>query len=286
MKKGRSPNYPRITLEDALSKIKRVYEQNHNYTAGKEVVAKSLGYTSINGGSLTMFGALKAYDLLESEGEGLKVSNAAVDLILLPQEDERWYENFNHCLSSPEIFREINEKFDGSALPSDSLIKHFLVSVKGYLEKAASEVIRVYRANIEFANSIGEKYNFSVKPESANKDIPSQQPIIISPSANKFYRGGYARPIQENVFSDKFESNEPTNSNQELKFRLSSDSDVKLIFRGEVTQQAVTKLIKLLELSMDTFPSETDLSKETKRIEGNKDAVIDTQEIENKMPFG
>jgi hypothetical protein len=84
--------------------------------------------------------------------------------------------------------------------------------------------------------------------------------------------------MQDSPFGD---ASEPASSNQELKFRLSADSDVKLIFRGDVTQEAVTKLIKLLELSMDTFPTQASLPITTSinRIE-EKSSELEVKEVQ------
>lgn len=258
MKKGRSPNYPSITFEDALLRVRKVYQENHNYSSSKEVVAQSLGYTSINGGSLTMIGALKAYALLESVDDGLKVTENAISIILLPDDDPSRLQCINESIFHPDIFNEIKEKYSDNTLPSDTHLKHFLITSKGYLVKAADGVIRVYRANLEFVNALNEKYNIGMKstpPQSS--ESATQQQVFVLPQ--KFYGGGQGIPTQAQLFTDTPAASEPTGSNQELKFRLSSDSDVKLIFRGEVTQEAVTKLVKLLELSMDTFPNQADL---------------------------
>jgi hypothetical protein len=259
MKKGRSPNYPAITFEDALARVRRVYSENHNYTSSKEVIAQSLGYTSINGGSLTMIGALKAYDLIESDGDGLRVTANAVSIILLPEEDASCVETINACVFHPDIFKEIREKYTDNILPSDTHLKHYLITTKGYLAKAADGVIRVYRANLEFVNALNEKYNADMKSTALqSKEVSTQQPLLI-PLPSKFYGGGQAMPMHDYSSGSTSELSESPNPNQELKFRLSPDSDVRLIFRGEVTQEAVTKLMKLLDLSMDTFPTQASL---------------------------
>lgn len=73
----RSPNYPQLSLEDALQRVKKVHEAEQNHKADREVIAKVLGYSSLNGTSLTMIGALNRYGLLEADGGGLKVSSDA-----------------------------------------------------------------------------------------------------------------------------------------------------------------------------------------------------------------
>ena len=63
--KPRSPNYPACSLQKALDYARKVYSQNHLHTAPRDVVAKAMGYGTLNGGSLTAISALKKYGLLD-----------------------------------------------------------------------------------------------------------------------------------------------------------------------------------------------------------------------------
>ena len=69
MAKLRSPNYPSISLENALAKIKKVYDVEHTHPAAREVIAKALGYNTLNGTSLSLLATLSRYGLLEKTGK-------------------------------------------------------------------------------------------------------------------------------------------------------------------------------------------------------------------------
>lgn len=274
---GRSPNYPRTSLEEALEKTREVYTQQHIYAADKEVLSKNLGYGGINGGSQAMIASLSAYGLLTKEGEGLRVSDDAVSILELPVDSSQRVGLIKTLANKPDVFAELDTEY-GEKLPQNELIRHFLIKKK-FLPKAADEVIRIFRANLEFVNELDNKYNKDMKSSATQTaEIVGR---TVTPA--KMYGGGYGVPIQEKLFGEVFEPSEPTNSNQELKFRLSADSDVRLVFRGDVTQEAVTKLIKLLELSMDTFPSQASLPTKVVKELKTKDnvSVNEVQEIES-----
>ncbi len=154
---GRSPNYPRITLDEALGKIKGVYDKQHNYAADKEVVSVNLGYGGINGGSQAMMGALGSYGLLIKEGKGFKVSDEAVSILELPDDSSQRIDLIKSIAISPDVFAVLNDEY-GEKIPPNELIRHFLIKKK-FLPKAASEVIRIYRANLEFVNQLDFEYN-------------------------------------------------------------------------------------------------------------------------------
>lgn len=175
MTKLRSPNYPKHTLEEACRKVQKVYNAEHTHPAAREVVAKDLGYTSLNGASLTMIGTLNSYGLLEPEGEMLKVSDDAVTIIELPEGDPERNSALRRRAFAPKLFEELLATF-GDNLPSDVNLRHFLIKRK-FLPKAADEVIRIYRENLGLVTSAGDDYN---APEPDN--LPQGAQMSSQPS--------------------------------------------------------------------------------------------------------
>src|SRR5271155_5888309 len=111
-KRVRSPNYPSLSLPEALEKVKLVYERQHTYGAPREVVVKSMGYNGINGASATAISALHKYGLLEGRGEEVRVSDRAMRY-LNPMSDEERAEAIRDAAFEPTLFRELSEKFPG-----------------------------------------------------------------------------------------------------------------------------------------------------------------------------
>src|SRR5205807_7636047 len=146
MAKLRSPNFPKFDLETAITKINQVYQAEHTHAADKEVIARDLGYTSLNGASLTTIGALNSYGLLESEGDGLKVGGDAVTILELPKGHAERVAALRRRAFTPKLFADLKQEF-GDNLPSDVNLRHSLIKKK-FLPKAADEAIRVYRETI------------------------------------------------------------------------------------------------------------------------------------------
>src|SRR4051794_38172819 len=82
LKRDRSPNYPKMSLADAIELTKRLYKQAGKAKISRVAAVGPLGYTGIHGASLTTLGALSAYGLVDVDrGEGVSVSALAVRLI-------------------------------------------------------------------------------------------------------------------------------------------------------------------------------------------------------------
>ena len=65
MARVRSPNYPAISLPDALTRVKTIHDAEQHLAAPRNVIAKHLGYNGLNGAALTTISAISKYGLLE-----------------------------------------------------------------------------------------------------------------------------------------------------------------------------------------------------------------------------
>jgi len=59
---------------------------------------------------------------------------------------------------------------------------------------------------------------------------------------------------------------------KQLRFNISRNSEAHVIFSGPVTQEAIDKLAKLLELQKDTFPTKEELETATGTPENEQQA--------------
>src|SRR6185312_6437688 len=151
-KRVRSPNYPALSLPEALEKVKLVFEHQHNYGAPREVVVKSMGYTGINGASATAISALHKYGLLEGRGDEVRVSDRAMRY-LNPMSDAERAEAIREAAFAPALYRELSEKFPGR-LPSEEVLRSFLIR-NGFSPAAVSGVILSYRQTMELVEGGG-----------------------------------------------------------------------------------------------------------------------------------
>ena len=156
MAKGRSPNYPQLTLAEAIEKARLVFDQEHFHAASREVIAKDMGFQGLSGPSQSAIAALKHYGLLEAQGDGLHVSDDAVSLMELPELDERRQRALAICAARPTLFKEMLIEF-GPEPPSDANLRHWLLK-RNFLSKGADEAIRVYKDNLVIAKDAVERY--------------------------------------------------------------------------------------------------------------------------------
>jgi hypothetical protein len=155
-RKGRSPNYPQWLLSEAIEKVRQVFTEEHFHTASRDVIAKDMGYQSLNGASLTAIAALRHYNLLENEGSGLHVTEDAVSLIELPRGEAARDKALVRVALAPSLFSEMFREF-GDTLPSEANLRHWLLK-KGFMSKAADDVIRIYLENFELAGDAIRRY--------------------------------------------------------------------------------------------------------------------------------
>ncbi len=153
-KRIRSPNYPALSLPDAIEKVTALYRNVHTHAGPREVIAKGMGFNSLNGASATAISALHKYGLLEKLGDDIKVSERALR-ILHPNSAEEKAEAIREAAFDPPLFGEIAERFPGR-LPNEELLRNYLVR-KGFVPAAAQTVLLAYRETSELVErSAGE----------------------------------------------------------------------------------------------------------------------------------
>lgn len=168
-KRIRSPNYPAISLPEAINRVTALYRAVHTHAAPRDVVAKGMGYTSLNGASATAISALHKYGLLERSGEDVKVSERALS-ILHPHTPEEKSAAITAAAGEPALFAELAERFPG-AMPNEELLRNYLVR-KGFAPGAIGQVIAAYRDTSDMVASEGRGYD---SPQSA--PTPEAAPV-------------------------------------------------------------------------------------------------------------
>ncbi len=175
MAKQRSPNCPQIPFLEAASRARLIYAREHTHPADKNVIAEDLGYTSISGASLSMIGALRQYGLLEASGEGLRISDTAVDFFELPGDSKDKKRAVLKMAFRPALFHELWKQYEGKP-PSEANLRHTLIK-KGFLPKTAEEVLRVYGENFKLIEDGDMEYNM----ENNSAITTAQEPSPLTP---------------------------------------------------------------------------------------------------------
>jgi hypothetical protein len=177
MAKPRSPNYPGISLQKAIEQARKVYNANHLHKAPRDVVAKAMGYTSLNGGSLTVLSALLKYGLLEGDDAGLKITQDALTVLVEGPTSPERARTMVKLAGKPELFAEIQSAFPGPA-PNDELLRSWLLR-KGFLPSTVDLPIRAYRETMEVAEAQKQLYTDERKVD----ELPTPPAPAAAPSA-------------------------------------------------------------------------------------------------------
>jgi len=240
---GRSPNYPQMNIVQAVDRVKKVYAEEHTHSVPDQSIAAALGYTSLNGTSKVVLSSLKKFGLLVSSGDGFKVSQDAVAIIELPLDDPTRIVALHKSGLRPPVFKQIYDKY-GTDLPSDASLRHYLVGI-GFESDAANQVIRFYKETISFLGNQGAIRDESLEIEKEAE--PPKQPTPSGPGNTS----ATASRREPSVLEPG-----PVSSTSQLRFQVSLDCSAEVIFTGEITQQAIRKLMSYLELTMDVYPSQ------------------------------
>lgn len=157
MGKARSPEYPAISLGEAIDRVKAIYDKDYQNPLPKKVIAEHMGYKSLSGASLPILSALSKYGLLEGRGDETRVSDLAVALIAHPPGTPERMEALKRASVLPELFDELDKKFPhGKA--SDQVIRSYLLTKK-FIPTAADAAIRAYRDTKELVEEESEDYS-------------------------------------------------------------------------------------------------------------------------------
>jgi hypothetical protein len=167
-----------MSLPEAIERAALVYRNQHTHGAPREVVAKSMGYNSLNGASATSISALVKYGLLEGRGDEIKVSERTMR-ILHPESLEEKATALREAANEPVLFRELAEKFPGR-MPSEEMLRNYLIR-DGFAPNAVPSVILAYRETSEFVEREAGAYDPASSP-------PTEAPMQPSAQA-AFHRG-------------------------------------------------------------------------------------------------
>lgn len=173
MARLRSPNYPSMGLPDAIDRVRVVHEREQHLAAPREVMARHLGYASLNGTSLKALSALLKYGLFEkTKDDKRKVSDLAVQILHPRTPDER-ASAIREAAFRPALFAEIAKEWpDGN--PSDENLRAYLVRKK-FASDAIAEVIESYRSTLDLVAREGGGY---AAPNSQPEGGKTERPMV------------------------------------------------------------------------------------------------------------
>lgn len=253
-KRTRSPNYPAISLREALPRITQIYEREFTHPADSDTLAKALGYSGTNGASDAVISALKKYGLLEHAGNReYKLSAGAIDICLHQKADPERVKAIRDAAFTPPLFAELHDEY-GEILPSENNLRVKLIK-KGFNPKSVGDVIHAYRDTLELVSEEAPEYNAADAGKSEGDD-QTPKPAETRPMQQSTAAAAPATSVAPTA-AQGFPT--PTAGESILAFKISRDSEARVFFSGQVTQEAIEKLSALLDLSKDAYPTKAEL---------------------------
>jgi hypothetical protein len=171
-KRLRSPNYPALSLPDAIEKVVALYRAQHTHAAQRDVIARGMGYNTLNGASASAISALQKYGLLDRAGDEIRVSERALR-ILHPHSVEERAAAIQEAANEPPLFAQLNERFPGQ-MPSDDLLRNYLIR-SGFAPSAVTAVITAYRETSEMAEREGRTHASPREQTREHDDMATSQ---------------------------------------------------------------------------------------------------------------
>ena len=229
----RSPKYPGLTFNDALARVRTVYDNDKRSPVKPETVLEHLGLAPGSGPANRILSALKQYGLLDEREGKLKVSDAAYRIIHLSEESPERVRALREAALKPQVIQDVLVEYpDG--LPSDANLRDYLIGEKQFNPDAVSFFIKVLRDNLAVAEEAQTAYDSTMPP--AEGDVNEGSGRVGMTGDERLRRG-------EDALSP-------------FNYPLSRECTGIVRFRGQPTRADVDRLIQFLELSKSAFPDE------------------------------
>jgi hypothetical protein len=152
---SRSPNYPAVTLADALAAVGKLWAAEKRTPVDNETAVKHFGFKSLSGPARVMIGAVRQYGLIDKTGLGrFKLSDRAIRA--LHGTDDEKAAAIREAALYPALFKELAENFlDGS----EAAIISYLVTKKGFIDSGAKIAAKAFRNAMTLGKIAESGYN-------------------------------------------------------------------------------------------------------------------------------
>ena len=175
MARMRSPNFPALSLEDAMKIAGELYSKIRKVTVDREAAAKELGYTGLTGRSVKVLGALNQYGLIDNVSKGqCRVTDLAEQALHGFPEAEK-AGALHRAARSPSLFRAIYDEF-GEQIESEHAIRSFLMK-RGFTDRGVESALQSFLATQRFATLKGasESYDEEAGPPDPSQDTAESE---------------------------------------------------------------------------------------------------------------
>jgi hypothetical protein len=242
MAKMRSPNYPAVSLTEAIQRVRALWTKEKRTAVPADVAAKAIGYSGLSGPSRSTLGAMKKYGLVDSDDKTVCVSDLALR-ILHPANEGEQLQATQQAALLPELFASLHGSY---AQASDDALRSYLITKLDFSESGARQVIKTFRETISLAKLDNSEY---IPPRGGAMEDKSNMNQATDSSRFTSKQGAIPgkTPLMDGVYP-----NVPPNAKPEKTWRwpLSDEVDAEVrITGGEVRPEYFDALRKYLDLA-------------------------------------
>jgi hypothetical protein len=240
----RSPNYPSISLGEAIDAIRKVYAKERRGKFPRLALAAHIGYTSINGRSLAKIGAIRAYGLIDGREDALTISGTALAILEAPEGSPDNMAAYRSAFMKPTLFSRIHEEY-GDEHPSPQTFRWWLTQ-QHYIGDAADKAMQSYLDSLDLviAKTGGYKDYVMDKEPSANLSphdsthghVAAPVGVAVEKSQALSLKSSIVMGVQERVLQSGM---------------LSKQASFRVLVTGPVGLAEIEKLIAKIEMDKD-----------------------------------
>ncbi|HEY3814763.1 MAG TPA: hypothetical protein VGL66_16210 [Caulobacteraceae bacterium] len=241
MPKVRSPNYPSIPLGAALEGMRPVFTNEHRNKMSRSVLAKHMGYGSLNGRALAKIGAVRAYGLIEGSGDELRISDDAILALNAPAESAEGQTALSRMALRPTLFQELRKDFPDT-LPSIENLKFTLIK-RGFVPDGAEKAAKNYLSTMNLVAGVPDPFN----PPDEEEEAPGG--AAEEPKNHKDPKGSKGQEFRNPPSGDKVKL--MPGERELTSGLLSKGANFRLIVSGQIGVKEIERLISKLEIDKE-----------------------------------
>jgi hypothetical protein len=222
-KKHRSPGFPIISIDDAITRLRVIFQHDKRAYTTADTILSHLGYrgTARSGTAGRVVSALRQYGLLDENGGQYRVSDTGFKILHLPEDSDERANLIREAALNPPIFQKIVAHYQGE-IPSDAALRSHLILQEKFNPDSVNQFIRVFRQTITVANPSPDDYTVGDESEGAERQSlaggrPAMQPTPPTPTINK---AQVAPSVQQTEQKPLFQYNVPLSIQRDVNAHL------------------------------------------------------------------
>ena len=169
---ARSPNYPAITLPQAIDDAKSVWQKHQRSTIAPIEAAQTLGFKGLSGASRPRLAALKKYGVLEKRGKGLALSDRGISFAVRQADSGLYADAVRGAIMDVSLFANLLRTHRDA---SRRMILEHLIADLSFTEDGAGRATEAFVAAKELLDSLGSAGTVDGNSPDPNKDPDSEK---------------------------------------------------------------------------------------------------------------